>query len=71
MTSDLSAYTVCELMGLVRLDIAVQMRCAQQLETLAAEVFLPDELALGLPDEEIRTLTESLQEMCIRDRFHG
>ncbi len=61
MTSDLSAYTVCELMGLVRLDIAVQMRCAQQLETLAAEVFLPDELALGLPDEEIRTLTESLQ----------
>ena len=62
MASDLSAYTVCELMGLVRLDISVQMRCAQQLETLAAEVFLPDDLALGLPDKEIRTLTESIRD---------
>ena len=62
MASDLSAYTVCELMGLIRLDSNVQMRCARHLETLAAEVFLPDELALGLPDDELWTLTESLQE---------
>ena len=62
MAPDLSAYTICELMGLVQLDLSLQMRCARRLETLAAEVFLPDELALGLPDEEIRILAECLQE---------
>lgn len=62
MESDLSEYTICQLMGLIGLPLSAQLRCTQQLEKLTGEVFLLDELSSGLPDDEIRTLLDALQQ---------
>ena len=62
MQSTLSQFTICELMGLTELPQWQQIRCGQKLEAATVEVFLLDELALGLPDDEMEHLMDSLNE---------
>jgi hypothetical protein len=62
MQSTLSQFTICELMGLTELPQWQQIRCGQKLEALTVELFLLDELALGLPEDEMERLMSSLSE---------